>query len=109
MKKAAVVILTFLGFIFGVWLAIENRKLFELPVPNEQSQKEVQQGINMDRIAVGMEGWQVKEVLGIPEKRNVVLASKSIRKEEWIYGSKCLYLTNGLLTSWQERQGENSK
>jgi hypothetical protein len=60
-------------------------------------------------MAVGIESRQVKEVSGIPEKRNVLLATKSVRKEEWIYGSKCFNLTNSLLTPWQERQGENSK
>ena len=58
MKKAAVVILIFLGVILGVWLGIENRKLFELPVPEKQSQKNAQQEVE---IAVGMETWQVKQ------------------------------------------------
>ena len=103
MKKAAVVILIFLGFILGVWFARENRKLFELPVPNEESQKDMKHGINMDKIAVGMETWQAQEVLGVPEKRDIVLTTKNTKKEQWIYSSKCLYFTNGLLTSWQER------
>ena len=109
MKKSVFVLLIFLGIIIGVWLGIENRKLFELPVPEEQSQKDTQQGIDMDRIAVGMETWQVKQVLGVPDKRNVVSATKNMRKEEWIYATKCLYFTNGVLTSWQEREGGNSK
>ena len=85
MKKAAVVILIILGVIVGVWMGIENRKLFELPFPEKQSQKNAQQGVE---IAVGMETWQVKQALGVPEKRNVVLATKNMRKEEWIYGNK---------------------
>lgn len=100
MKKAAVVILIIIGVIVGVWMGIENRKLFELPFPEEESQKNAQQGFE---IAVGMETWQVKQTLGVPEKRNVVLATKNMRKEEWIYGNRCLYFTNGILTSWQER------
>ncbi len=100
MKKAAVVILIFLGVIVGVWLGIENRKLFELPFPEKQSQKNAQQKLE---IAVGMETWQVKQALGVPEKRNVVSAAKNVKKEQWIYGNKCLYFTNGVLTSWQER------
>ena len=100
MKKAAVVILIILGVIVGVWMGIENRKLFELPFPEKQSQKNAQQGVE---IAVGMETWQVKQALGVPDKRNVVLATKNMRKEEWIYGNRCLYFTNGVLTSWQER------
>jgi hypothetical protein len=102
-KKAAIIILIFLGVIFGVWLARENRKLFELPVPVEESKEDTQQGIGAGRIAVGMETWQVKEVLGIPEKRNVVLATKNVRKEEWTYDNKHLYFTNGVLTSLEER------
>ena len=103
MKKAAVVILILLGFIVGVWMARENRKLFELPYPVEEKQKDVQQGIGKDRIAVGMENWQVKEVLGVPDKRDVVLETKEMRKEQWTYENKVLYFTNGVLTSWQER------
>ena len=102
MKKAAVVILIFLGFIVGVWMAIENKKLFELPFPVEEKQKDLQHGIGKDEIAVGMENWQVKEVLGVPDKRDVVLETKKMRKEQWTYGKKLLYFTNGVLTSWQE-------
>ena len=102
MKKTAVVILIFLGFIVGVWMARENRKLFELPFPVDENQKDMQQGVGIDRIAVGMETWQVMEVLGVPDNRNVVLATKKMRKEQWTYGKKQLYFTNGVLTSWQE-------
>ena len=102
MKKAAVVILIFLGFIVGIWMARENRKLFELPYPVEEKQKDLQQGIGKDKIAVGMENWQVKEVLGVPDKRDVVLETEKMRKEQWTYGKKQLYFTNGVLTSWQE-------
>jgi len=102
MKKAAVVILILLGFIVGVWMARENRKLFELPYHVEDKQNNLQQGIRKEKIAVGMENWQVKEVLGVPDNRDVVLETKKMRKEQWTYGKKLLYFTNGVLTSWQE-------
>ena len=102
MKKAVIVILILLGFIVGVWMAIENRKLFELPYPEDENQKDMQQGVGIDRIAVGMENWQVMEVLGVPDNRNVVLTTETMRKEQWTYGKKQLYFTNGVLTSWQE-------
>jgi len=106
MKKALVVILIFLGFIVGIWLARENRKLFELPIPVEERQGDEQQGnIDKGRISVGMEIWQVKQALGVPEKINVVMATQDTKKEEWIYGGKCLYFTNGVLMSWQEGEG----
>ena len=103
MKEVAIVILIFLGFIVGVWMAIENRKLFELPFPVDENQKDMQQGVGIDRIAVGMENWQVKEVMGVPDKRDVVLETEKMRKEQWTYGKKVLYFTNGVLISWQER------
>jgi|LGVE01.1.fsa_nt_gb hypothetical protein len=103
MKKFVLAFLIFLGAIFGWWMARENRKLFELPVPVEHRQEDTQQGaIDTGRIAIGMETWQVKQALGVPEKRDVVVATKERRKEQWIYGKQCLYFTNGVLTSWQE-------
>ncbi|MBW1739887.1 MAG: hypothetical protein JRJ42_01995 [Deltaproteobacteria bacterium] len=102
MKKSVLVFLIVLGFVVGYWLAKENRKLFELPASMELPQNNVQQQIDMGRIAVGMETWQVKQVLGVPEKMNVVIETQNTRKEQWIYGNKYLYFTNGVLTSWQE-------
>jgi hypothetical protein len=105
MKKALVVFLIFLGFVVGVWLWRENKRLFELPFPMEERQGDVQEGnAHKAKISVGMEIWQVKQALGVPEKRNVVMTTQDVRKEEWIYGSKCLYFTNGVLTGWQERE-----
>ena len=99
MKKLAIVFLIVLGFILGWWLARENRKVFQLAVPVERSQKAM---IDMDSIVDGMDTWQVKEVLGVPEKRNILSATQGMRKEEWIYGDTHLYFTNGFLTSWKE-------
>ncbi|MHC4537900.1 MAG: hypothetical protein ACYS6K_28555 [Planctomycetota bacterium] len=103
MKKALVVLLVFLGVIVGAWLARENKKLFELPIPVEERQGDKQQkNIDNGKIALGMEIWQVKEALGVPEKRNVLIATEDMRKEEWIYDSKRLYFTNGVLIRLQE-------
>jgi hypothetical protein len=99
MKKLAVIFLIVLGVIFGWWLARENRKLFELPAPAGRFQRAV---IDKESIVIGMDTWQVKEVLGVPEKRHVVLETQEMRKEEWIYGDRHFYFTNGFLTSLKE-------
>ncbi|OEU52046.1 MAG: hypothetical protein BA872_07165 [Desulfobacterales bacterium C00003060] len=103
MKKRVLILLIFIGFLFGCWLVRENKKLFELPVPVEHRKDNIHQGNNLSgEIAIGMESWQVKQVLGIPEKRKVVIATRNMKKEQWIYGDRCLHFTNGILTSWEQ-------
>ena len=105
MKKYALVLLILLGSIPGYWLARENTELFQVIGVIEQPKGDIQKKhLDMDRIAIGMETWQVKDILGVPDKMSVQVATRDMRKEHWIYGSRCLYFTNGVLTSWQEGQ-----
>jgi hypothetical protein len=105
MKKAVFVLLILLGFVFGYWLARENRRLL-MPTGVMQAPEEAtrQQIVDMDGVAVGMDMWQVKEAWGPPEKRNIQTATPGVQKEQWVYSDKCLHFTNGVLTSWQSRE-----
>ena len=103
MKKHVLVLLILLGFGVGAWLVKENRELMILTGVMPRPQEDVrQQPFDWDRVTVGMEMWQVKEVLGPPEKRNIQTATQGMKKEQWTYGDKCLHFTNGVLTSLQD-------
>jgi hypothetical protein len=103
MKKHVFVFLILLGFAFGCWLVKGNRELLILTGVIERPQDDIHERIlDMDRVALGMEMWQVKEVLGPPEERNVSEARQGTKEEQWTYGDKCLYFTNGVLTSRQD-------
>jgi len=104
MKKFFLVILVTLGFVLGYWMAERNKKLFELPVPVEDSQDAQKAGSVDEKIFTGMDTWQVKEILGPPDRRNVLPGGKDLRNEEWMYDDKGLRLSfsNGFLTSFQE-------
>ncbi len=103
MKKTAIVVLIILGGVLGYWMARQNQKLFELPFPEEETQKNIRPGsVDMNQVKMGMDTWQVREILGAPDKSSVVLEEGDVRKEEWVYGSRHLYFANGILTSWQE-------
>jgi hypothetical protein len=102
LKKAAVIILIVLGAVVGYWLARVNQRLFELPYQSNHTEQNGQkQAGGSKSIAVGMDTWQVKEVLGPPDERHVISEEESVKKETWIYGSRRLFFTNGFLTSWQ--------
>ena len=51
----------------------------------------------MSEVGIGMDTWQVKEILGSPDKRTVVLESGDVRREEWMYGNTLICFTNGFL------------
>ena len=103
MKKHFLVLLILLGVAIGGWLVKENRQLMILTGVMPRPQEDVrQQPVDWDRVTLGMEMWQVKEVLGPPEKRRVERAKEGMTKEQWTYGGKCLNFTNGILTSWQD-------
>ncbi len=106
MKKHVLILLAVLGVAVGSWLAKENTELVRLLFPALQPPRETiyPRPIDVNRIALGMETWQVKEVLGPPDERSVSTANQDTRKERWIYGNKCLSFTNGVLTSWQDIQ-----
>ena len=102
-KKVSIVVLILIGGILGYWLARQNQKLFELPYPKEYTRQSSERPPGgSTTISIGMDTWQVKEVLGPPDERNVIKESRQERKEEWRYGNKRLFFTNGYLTSWQE-------
>ena len=108
MKKPVLVFLILLGFVFGCWLVKGNRQLLILTGVIQPPQEDIrQQTVDWDRVTVGMEMWQVKEILGPPEQRHIETATEGMRKEQWMYGDKCLRFTNGVLTSWQD--GEHSE
>ncbi len=110
MKKLFVVFLVFLGLAFGYWLALENKRLLELPVHEEGLQESAQRRrVDMEKIAVGMDIWQVKEILGIPEDRRVLPATGDTRKEEWRYGPGLFCFNNGILTSWRMNPEKGSE
>ncbi len=104
MKKTAIVVLIILGGVLGFWMARQNQKLFELPLPEEETQKNIRpESVEMSRVNMGMDTWQVREMLGAPDKSSVVSEGGDVRKEEWVYGSRHLYFANGILTSWREQ------
>jgi hypothetical protein len=51
-----------------------------------------------DKIAMGMDVWQVRESIGPPEKRKVISGNGPGRTEIWSYGGKHLYFVDGFLT-----------
>ena len=103
MKKSVFIFLILLGFVVGGWLAKENREFFEVMGLIERPKQDMSsRSIDVGALKAGMEGWQVQEAFGPPEKRNVEMATQDVRKEQWIYDDKCLYFTNGVLTSWQQ-------
>jgi hypothetical protein len=100
--KTAIVLLILAGGLLGYWLARENQKLFELPYPEESIQKNAEKPSGSPPVvAIGMDTWQVEEVLGPPDERHVISAAGEDRKEEWRYGNKRLLFTNGFLISQQ--------
>jgi hypothetical protein len=104
-KKGIFIALICLGSILGWWLAQENIEFFEaIGVVKRSREDGPARSIDKGKIAIGMETWQVKDVWGPPEKRNVETLAQGMKKEQWIYGNKSLYFTNGILTSWQEGQ-----
>jgi hypothetical protein len=105
-KKWIFAFLILIGFLSGYWLAKENTELVRLLFPSLQPPQNVyQRPIDMDSLVVGMETWQVKDVLGPPDERNVPPADQNTRRESWVYENVQLNFTNGVLTSWQEDQG----
>jgi hypothetical protein len=102
MKRSLFILLIFLAVGIGAWLVKENRALLILTnvVPGPQQEME-QQPPDWDRVTVGMETWQVKDVVGPPEKRHVEIAAEGTKKEDWTYGDRCLHFTNGVLISWE--------
>jgi hypothetical protein len=102
-KKVSVVVLILIGGVLGYWLARQNQKLFELPHPEKSVQQTPQRPSDrFTKIAIGMDTWQVQEVLGPPDGRNVITESGQERTEAWRYGNKRLFFINGFLASWQE-------
>lgn len=100
-KKMSIILLILVGVLVGSWLAWQNYKLVELLHPEKSVQQIPQQPSNrFTKIAIGMDTWQVKEVLGPPDERRV--SSDKGKKEEWRYGDKILFFNNGFLTSLQE-------
>lgn len=107
MKKHVFIFLILLGFVVGGWLAKENREFFEAMGLIERPKEDIlNRCIDVSTLKIGMEGWQVQEAFGPPEKRNVEMPTQDMRKEQWIYNDKCLYFTNGVLTSWQQVQAD---
>jgi hypothetical protein len=98
-KRVFFAVLLLLGFIFGLWLARENRQFLEAMGLIKRPQENIhERPVDWNTISIGMETWQVKEALGPPEKRKVKEKAQETRKEEWTYGEKRLYFTNGILT-----------
>jgi len=102
MKKPVFILLIVLAVAIGAWLVKKNRELLILTnvVPPPRQEME-QQPPDWERVTVGMETWQVKEVVGPPEKRQEERTVEGTRKEAWTYGDRCLHFTNGVLTSSQ--------
>ena len=102
-KKTGIILLIIAGLVVGSWLAWQNYKLVELLHP-EKSVQQIPQppSERFTKIAIGMDTWQVKEVLGPPDERRVSSDKGQEKKEEWRYGGKTLFFTNGFLTNWQE-------
>jgi len=104
MKKVFFIAFIFLGAVSGWWLAQGNKELFEALGVIRRSQEERFKWPSIDEstITLGLETWQVKDVFGPPDERTVETAVHGTRKEQWRYGDKWLYFTDGVLTSWQD-------
>ena len=107
MKKIGIILLIAVGAVLGYWLARENQKLFELPMPPIQLQDgktgyEHQPG----NIEVGMDMWQVKERWGTPTNRHILSERIGDKKEIWIYGDCQCYFENGYLMEMRGGQCE---
>jgi len=42
--------------------------------------------------------WEVKEILGEPDKRTVISDHAGDKKEAWFYKGKIVYFSNGFMT-----------
>jgi hypothetical protein len=104
-KRTLFIVLLLLAFLFGLWLARENRQFFKAMGLIENPPSDVRP-MDWDAVSIGMETWQVKDVVGAPEERNVERDGRGTRREEWIYGDKRLLFTDGILTSLGERGPE---
>jgi outer membrane protein assembly factor BamE (lipoprotein component of BamABCDE complex) len=99
MQKILIIILVLLGLTLGYWLSRQNQKLFELPIPESQ----FQQGMRADQtgpkaVEIGMDMWEVKEILGEPDKRIVISDKAGDKREAWFYKGKNIYFSNGFMT-----------
>ena len=70
MKKLVILLLMCCGAVLGYWMARQNQKLFELPFPKEQLHPGKTDGpIAGKTVEIGMDVWQVQEILGPPLTR----------------------------------------
>jgi len=98
MRKFFIIILIGCGVALGYWLARHNQKFFELPF----SEQPLQQGTaerewEVKTVKKGMDTWEVKEILGPPEKRIVVSEKPGTAREVWIYQGRRCDFENGIL------------
>lgn len=101
LKNTAIVLLIVAGGCFGYFLGRQNRELFELPSGHSQKSEQGTEGVT--GIHIGMDTWQVREMLGPPDKRIVISENQGARKVEWVYGDQHLYFVDGLLTAHDSR------
>jgi len=107
MKKVFFMALVLLAAVSGWWLARGNMELFEaIGVVERRHEERPKRSIDNGTMTLGLEIWQVKDAFGPPEERIVEMAVQGTREEQWRYGDKWLYFTNGVLTSWQEGPGD---
>lgn len=104
MQKILIIILVLFGLTLGYWLSRQNQKLFELPIPESQ----FQQGMRADQtgpkaVEIGMDMWEVEEILGAPDKRMVISDNAADKKEAWFYKGKTLYFSNGFMTHREDK------
>ena len=106
MKKGIIVFLILIGATLGYWMAKKNWKLFELAYRSENPNPpalSVKPDVN--RLKRGLEKWQVKEIMGVPDSRRGLSDNRGERKkerEEWRYGTMRLLFADGILLSWDK-------
>ena len=106
MKRGVIIFLILAGAVFGYWMARGNWRLFELAYQSDSPARQARcVAPDPDRLKRGLEKWQVKEIMGVPDTRSLLADQKDLKKEEWRYGPIRLLFTNGILTSWNNEDG----
>lgn len=103
MKKGLIVGLAMLGAGLGYWMAQENWRLFEVAHPVGQvAIRDRPVDYDFASLERGLETWQVKEFMGPPDSRSVLEGKEAENREEWRYGDRRLFFSDGVLVSWDE-------
>lgn len=107
MKKGIIVFLILVGATLGYWMAKKNWKLFEVAYRSEKPNLHALSAKpDVNQLKPGLEKWQVKEIMGVPDSRRVPpdnrAEEREKEREEWRYGTMRLLFADGILLSWDK-------